>query len=265
MFSRLRKMAEPSTDPASVQEREYRFPYHYIPAVEGGQIAYSVAMDWAADYLNGIELVRSTLERLGAKRVCDVGCGDGRLLNELSTSTSGVHFQGIDVSTRALALANLFRTRDNVQFRELDLRDSIAPDLLNQDLVTLIEVLEHVPPEHAVTFLQRAYQLVRPGGTFLVTVPHSNVPVHAKHYRHFTGSSLLAVLREALGTEAQIEIQFMDRVEAGMRLLASKLARNRFFSIEPLFQWRLRRRLGVNFVPEAVGARAVATITKPLG
>ena len=106
---------------------------------------------------------------------------------------------------------------------------------------------------------------MRPGGTFLVTVPHSNVPVHAKHFRHFTGDTLLGVLRDALGPQPQIEIQFMDRVEAGVRLLASKLARNRFFSIEPLFQWRLRSRLGVHFVAEAVGARAVATICKPLG
>jgi SAM-dependent methyltransferase len=254
--------APASPDPSSVQEREYRFPYHYIPAVEGGQIAYSVAMDWAADYLNGIELVRKTLERLGAKRMCDVGCGDGRLINELSAKAPDVQFRGIDVSARALALANLFRTRDNVQFREHDLTASIAADLGNQDLVTLIEVLEHVPPEHAVAFLRRAYELVRPGGTFLVTVPHANVPVHAKHYRHFTGESLLAVLRSALGDEPPIDIRFMDKVELGVRWLAAKLAKNRYFSIEPLFQWRLRRRLGVAFVPEAVGSRVVATVTK---
>jgi SAM-dependent methyltransferase len=253
----------PAPDPSAIQESEYRFPYHYIPAVETRGIAYSVAMDWAADYLNGIELVRSTVQRLGARRVCDVGCGDGRLINELSASCPGVQFNGIDVSTRALALANLFRTRDNAHFRELDLRSTLDEDLLEQDLVTAIEVLEHIPPEHAVAFLQRAYSLVRPGGTFLVTVPHANVPVHAKHFRHFTGQTLLTVLREALGGSATIELQFMDKVEVGLDLLAAKLARNRYFSIEPLFQWRLRRRLGVSFVDEAVAARAVATITKP--
>src|SRR6478752_9492155 len=118
-------MSEPhgagSTDPAAIQESEYRFPYHYIPAVAGRDIAYSVAMDWAADYLNGIELVRSTVQALGARRVCDVGCGDGRLINELSVACPAVEFNGIDVSVRALALANLFRTRDNARFRELDL------------------------------------------------------------------------------------------------------------------------------------------------
>ncbi len=257
-------MADPSPpDPGAIQESEYRFPYHYIPAVAGSEIAYSVAMDWAADYLNGIELVRATVQRLGARRVCDVGCGDGRLINELSMTCSDTEFCGIDVSSRALALANLFRTRDNARFRQHDLRLTAAADLLDQDLVTSIEVLEHIPPEHAQAFLQRAFALVRPGGTFLVTVPHSNVPVHAKHYRHFTGALLTEVLRGALGEGPRIEISFMDRVEVGLDRLASKLARNRFFSIEPLFQWRLRRRLGVRFVPENVAARAVAVITKP--
>jgi SAM-dependent methyltransferase len=256
-------MLEPSADPAVLQESEYKFPYHYIPAVEGRGIAYSVAIDWAADYLNGIELVRSTVRSLGARRVCDIGCGDGRLINELSTSFPDVQFNGIDVSARALALANLFRTRDNARFRELDLRSSLDEDLLGQDLVTSIEVLEHVPPEHALAFLQRAYSLVRPGGTLLVTVPHSNVPVHAKHYRHFSGETLLEVLRSALGSAPAIELRFTDKVELGVQRLASKLAKNRYFSIEPLFQWRLRRRLGVAFVPESVAARAVAIVTKP--
>lgn len=258
-------MAEPSPhDPGAIQESEYRFPYHYIPTIVGREIAYSVAMDWAADYLNGIELVRTTVQRLAARRVCDVGCGDGRLINELSTSCPEVEFCGLDVSSRALALANLFRTRDNARFHQHDLRTTPAVDLLNQDLVTSIEVLEHIPPEHAQAFLQRAYALVRPGGTFLVTVPHANVPVHAKHYRHFTGVSLAESLRAALGDAPIVELSFMDRVERGLGLFAAKLARNRFFSIEPLFQWRLRRRLGVNFVPENVAARAIALITKPL-
>lgn len=250
-------------DPASIQEGEYRFPYHYIPAVAGGEISYAVAVDWAADYLNGIELVRSTLTRLGARRVCDVGCGDGRLINELSVACPEVAFVGVDVSTRALALAGLFRTRENAEFRELDLRSGAAADLMAQDLVTLIEVLEHIPPEHSGGFLQRAYSLVRPGGTFLVTVPHANVPVHAKHYRHFTGETLLQALRGALGAEPSIDVQFTDKLERGLSRLTSKLARNRFFCIEPLFQWQLRRRLGVHFVPEAEASRAVATITKP--
>ncbi len=263
--SRLRRMNTtdaPRTDPGSIQEREYWFPYHYIPAVRGDAVKYAVAMDWAADYLNSIELVREILRQTNAKRVCDVGCGDGRLINELAQHFPAAEFNGLDVSARAVALAQLYSGTSNATFRVLDLRSAAASDLPGQDLVTLIEVIEHLPPEDCASFIKSAFDLLKPGGTLLATVPHANVPVHAKHYRHFTGGLFRQTIQSAVGAEAKIDIRFMDCVERGFDWVLSRLARNRFFCIEPAFQWRLKRRLGVRFIEETAASRVVAVVTR---
>lgn len=251
-------MPEPAPGKTALQEAEYGFPYHYIPKVERGSVVYSVAMDWAADYLNGIELVRKKVKDLAPRRVCDVGCGDGRLLNELAPEFPDSRFVGVDSSRRAVTLAEAFRRSANVEFHCSPEPDQ-APHEGLYDLVTLIEVYEHIPPADGLAFLEHVGRLVRPGGTLLLTVPHRNVPVTPKHYRHFDGATLASELERAL-EGALVTLSFAGRVRTGFRRLATRLARNRVYCIEPLFQWMLRRDLGVRSVPEATASKVVATV-----
>lgn len=246
-------------DPRQVQEDEYRFPYHYVPGIDGRRVIYALSIDWAADYLSSLELVRSRLRDVPVSRVCDFGCGDGRLINELGPEFPAVRFVGLELSERALAFARLFGKGGNVTFR------SSVGDLASErhELVTCIEVFEHIPPKDADAFLQAAWRQVAPGGTLLLTVPHANVPVHAKHFRHFTGVGLESALRQGIGGDiASLSLGYLGRVERGLDRLLSKLARNRLVTIEPLFQWRLRRRLRPEYLREAAAARIVATITR---
>lgn len=242
-------------DPRHVQEDEYRFPYHYVPDVKGSHIVYSLAIDWAADYLSSMDLVRTELRVRGANSLCDFGCGDGRLINQLAPEFPEVTFTGLELSERALAFARIFAGGANASFRSSTSDSSDKP----HDLVTCIEVFEHIPPHQADGFLQAAWAQVRPGGMLLLTVPHSNVPVHAKHFRHFTGKSLEIALRSGLGSELEsLRLDYFGRIERGLSRFVSKLARNRLLTIEPLFQWRLRRRLRVEYLPEADASRIVA-------
>lgn len=246
------------TDPRQVQEDEYAFPYHYIPERRGGRVRHSIGMDWAAEYLNGIELVETTIQRERPASVCDVGCGDGRLINELAPRYLDVEFRGVDFSERAVQLARLFSRSPNACFSRDELT-TLPREYFG--LVTLIEVLEHIPPADAKAFLVQVYSLVEPGGAILMTVPHANVPLHRKHFRHFTGESLRVELREAVPVAA--EIRFMGRMETGLERVASRLIHNRYYSIELLVQWRMAKRLGVEFVPEQRATKVVASVRKP--
>lgn len=184
-------MAHANRDPRARQAALYAFPYHYLPRFEGRSFRQTRHWSFALSYLAALELVTRTLRGLdpGPRALCDVGCGDGALLHHLRRRLD-CELLGVDVDSRALAWARLFNP--DVEFVERD----IVREALDRrfDVVTLIEVIEHVPPAELPGFLAAACGLLRDGGVAIVTVPHANTPVHAKHFQHFTCNSLRAVL-----------------------------------------------------------------------
>lgn len=109
---------------------------------------------------------------LGERRVLDVGCGGG-ILSEAMART-GARVLGIDLAAPLLEVAGLHALEAGVA---VDYRDIAAQDLaLEQpqgfDLVTCMEMLEHVPDPAAI--LQALATLVRPGGEVVVSTLHRN-------------------------------------------------------------------------------------------
>ena len=96
--------------------------------------------------------------------VLDVGCGDGLLLQKLSTRTE--HLTGIDPDSSALSQA---RTRfSNSAKVRLILGDFlISPELEKQgfDLITCVAALHHMP---LIPALERMRDLLAPGGQIRV-------------------------------------------------------------------------------------------------
>jgi 2-polyprenyl-3-methyl-5-hydroxy-6-metoxy-1,4-benzoquinol methylase len=245
-----------------VQERQYYLPYHYIPRRLGGRIVYAARLDWAAEYLKSIEIVAAAVASTGARQILDIGCGDGRLVNELSGRFNDRRFVGLDYSQRAIALADVYRENANAQFIAGTLESAGLPRA-TFDLVTLIEVLEHIPITEAWEFARRAFDMLAAGGVLLVTVPHANKPVQRKHFQHFTGDVLARLLSSATGQDAEsVDLRFIDRQERGLAWLRSRLATNRFFTVEPLLQAELQRRSALSFVPEERCGRIVAQIRR---
>lgn len=256
------KSAEATTASAEQtrQELQYQYPYHWIPRRAGARIIYSQSVDWASEYLKSIEVVAGVVAELRPGLVADVGCGDGRIVNDVALLHPNTRWVGIDYSARAIALAQALCAAPNASF----LSGSVGPTFRLPepcDLVTLVEVLEHIPPAELAAFIRHAFALLRPGGTMLVTVPHVNRPVQRKHFQHFTGASLHAALMEAVAAEtAECSLQFIDEVPGFWQRGIARLARNRVFTIEPWFQCELHRRAVLTFVPETRCGRIVARI-----
>ena len=78
--------------------------------------------------------------------VLDLGCGDGSFLHCLGQEVPGVEVRGADVSETALARA---RSRGIEAFR-LDLAEPEARVPGGYDVITALEVIEHVPDAEAV-------------------------------------------------------------------------------------------------------------------
>jgi len=99
---------------------------------------------------------------LAGKTVLDIGCGGGILAE--SMARKGANVTGIDLSEKALKVADLHSLESGVQvkYELISAEDMAAREAGKFDVVTCMEMLEHVPDPAAVVSACAA--LVKPGG-----------------------------------------------------------------------------------------------------
>lgn len=100
--------------------------------------------------------------RLAGKAALDVGCGGGILAE--SMARRGANVKGIDLSEKALKVArfHLHESRLPVDYEFCSAEDLAAREPGRFDLVTCMEMLEHVPDPASTVHACAA--LARPGG-----------------------------------------------------------------------------------------------------
>jgi len=109
---------------------------------------------------------------LAGKRVLDVGCGGGILAEAIAKK--GANVKGIDLSEKALKVAELHSLESGVQVNyELIAAEALAAREAGQyDVVTCMEMLEHVPDPSAI--VQACATLVKPGGRLFFSTLNRN-------------------------------------------------------------------------------------------
>lgn len=106
---------------------------------------------------------------LAGKTVLDVGCGGG-ILTE-SMAAKGATVTGIDLSAKALKVAqlHLLESRLKVTYREVAVEALATESPASFDVVTCMEVLEHVP--NPASQIEACARLLKPGGhAFFATI-----------------------------------------------------------------------------------------------
>ena len=100
---------------------------------------------------------------LAGKRVLDVGCGGGILAD--SMARKGASVLGIDLAAKALRVAQLHALEagtSNIEYREVSAEALAGEAAGTFDVVTCMEMLEHVPDPSSI--VRACSQLVKPGG-----------------------------------------------------------------------------------------------------
>nr|WP_246331188.1 3' terminal RNA ribose 2'-O-methyltransferase Hen1 [Saccharopolyspora hordei] len=137
--------------------------------------------------------VLAVLKTSGARRVLDLGCGGGALLADLLREPSFTEVVGVDVSARALEVADRrFQRLPERQRARLVLRQSaltyVDPELAGYDAAVLMEVVEHVDPTRLPALEHAVFAAAQPR-TVVVTTPNVEYNVRfesvpAGRFRH---------------------------------------------------------------------------------
>lgn len=110
---------------------------------------------------------------ISGRRVLDVGCGGGILAD--SMARKGGDVLGIDLATKALKVAQLHALEaetQGVNYREVAAEALAAEQPGSFDIVTCMEMLEHVPQPASV--VKACANLVKPGGWVFFSTIHRN-------------------------------------------------------------------------------------------
>ena len=149
----------------------------------------------------------TVLKEAGARRVLDLGCGEGRLIRLLLAEGQFTTILGLDVASRMLARAQsrLERLPPLQQQRVTLIQGSLTyrdERLVGYDAAAVVEVIEHLDQARLGTFERVLFEVARPG-TVVVTTPNAEYNVryatlpsgsyrHADHRFEWTRAELQA-------------------------------------------------------------------------
>lgn len=123
--------------------------------------------------------VWSALKETGAKKVLDLGCGEGRLLRSMMEERSFEEIVGMDVSYRSLEIASERLHLDALPPRQKERIKLIHGSLVYKDerlagfdAACVVEVIEHLDPPRLAAFERVLFEHARPKNV-IITTPNS--------------------------------------------------------------------------------------------
>ena len=183
------------------------------------------------------------LAQLQGKHALDVGCGGGILAEAMAGK--GACVKGIDLAEKPLKVAALHAAQSdvNVSYQAISAEDLAVIESGTYDVVTCMEMLEHVPQPKLV--IQACARLVKPGGwVFFSTI--NRTPLSGL-VAILGGEYLLRILPK--GTHAYRSFIKPQELKAWAGAAGLQLQEQRGLGYNPLTQkFKLHNFLGVGYL-----------------
>jgi 2-polyprenyl-3-methyl-5-hydroxy-6-metoxy-1,4-benzoquinol methylase len=202
-----------------IQEEEYDFPYHHL--VNTKPFSETQHLFWGYKYAGYVEKILDTLSGMPFDSLIEIGCGDGKVLTEISKRYPDKRLVGMDYSEKSLCFAKAFSPHLTFQTKTSE----------KFDCFVLVEVLEHINPKDMTSFLDSVSKNLNDDGFGIMTTPCDNIPLNPKHYQHFNKQSI----ENTLGTHFKIiSLEYTSAHTFGVKIIQRLLA-NRFFILNEKF------------------------------
>ncbi len=173
---------------------DYQTPYHW----EAGGVTREMQVQ-------RLRFAKKYIKKGDA--VLDIGCGDGFMTNVLSESCK--HVVGVDSSQTGISLANSLVDASKADFilgsvNNLPFKENTF------DVITLFEVIEHIPVTSLKDVIKEIKKVLKEGGVLIVTTPNprnlrnrilGKSMVSAKHEKEYNQAELLELLKDFLKVE----------------------------------------------------------------
>lgn len=200
-------------------------------------------------------------------RILDLGCGPGSFLSILGRERPEVQAIGVDIASPQIEFASREIASQfsdgRIQFQKIDSDTFRLPfDAASFDVVTNIEVIEHIHPHLAYRILEDVQRVLKPAGRLILTTPNyrsawpfielllerlSPVKYHAQHINKFTPNSLVKFL-ETVGFEV-LNAETIFTIAPFLAGLSESLARS-VLTWERLSKFRIGSLLVVEARPD---------------
>jgi 2-polyprenyl-3-methyl-5-hydroxy-6-metoxy-1,4-benzoquinol methylase len=126
----------------------------------------AVAALYRGLFLNLDAVVNRLATTVQPRRILEVGCGEGQMTSLMARAFPSAQLLAIDISPRAGRLFN--GSEAHVQFRCCSVPELLTEHPAPFDLITLCDVLHHVPSVHRVSLLGSIRALLSNDGTLFV-------------------------------------------------------------------------------------------------
>jgi len=156
-----------------LQERQYARPYHW-------HMSRANELEYALRSRVVLELAGLSGHGNGHRpRLLDLGCGDGRFS---ATATEHATVTGTDYSPRAVGYAQRL-----VPHARFVASSGTALPFADRsfDIVTLLDVIEHIPDDEEMQVIAEARRVLRPGGALVISTNTDRSATELKHFRHY--------------------------------------------------------------------------------